>query len=273
MTSSSEKTFSQAPSPPVPVPLSGPLQDALAEALPRLYGVQPDPLVRELDRRLNGRPGTGELEAVLSGTADGGGDSRRRPPRATSDALERSGLAQECKRRHRSAAPPLPAQPPGGGLAPVATVKLQTLLAELEQTGPGRLAETIADDAQNGAVRPAVPPRADQQQRRPWQGLLKQSLRPCCGGPGTGKTATVVQMWPAGSQPQAPLRVSTLILPATGKAAATAQQAIDSPLRSLPETLRASCWAFPCTTLHRLLESRGNSLRRSRQHPLLGFWW
>ena len=77
------------------------------------------------------------------------------------------------------------------------------------------------------------------------------------GGPGTGKTSTVLHMLLRALEHQPKLR-ARLAAP-TGKAARRLQDAI----RSHPKT------AFlPCTTLHRLLEARPGGFGRHRRNPL-----
>jgi exodeoxyribonuclease V alpha subunit len=72
------------------------------------------------------------------------------------------------------------------------------------------------------------------------------------GGPGTGKTSTVAAMISAVQQhyPQARIHLAA----PTGKAAARLGQ--------------ASGDRHPCSTLHRLLEQRGDRFLRNRHHPL-----
>jgi exodeoxyribonuclease V alpha subunit len=77
------------------------------------------------------------------------------------------------------------------------------------------------------------------------------------GGPGTGKTSTVLHMLLRAFETQPQLR-ARLAAP-TGKAARRLQDAI----RSNPITA-----ALPCTTLHRLLEARPGGFGRDRRHPL-----
>ncbi len=77
------------------------------------------------------------------------------------------------------------------------------------------------------------------------------------GGPGTGKTSTVLHMLLRAFENQPKLR-ARLAAP-TGKAARRLQDAI----RSNPITA-----ALPCTTLHRLLEARPGGFGRHRRNPL-----
>jgi len=95
--------------------------------------------------------------------------------------------------------------------------------------------------------------RLDPQQRKAVQAVLERQLVLLEGGPGTGKTSTVLAMVEAVGHQQPDCRIQ-LAAP-TGKAAARLKAAI-APL------------ALPCTTLHRLLESRGERFGRNRQHPL-----
>ncbi len=77
------------------------------------------------------------------------------------------------------------------------------------------------------------------------------------GGPGTGKTSTVLHMLLRAFEKQPKLR-ARLAAP-TGKAARRLQDAI----RSNPITA-----TLPCTTLHRLLEARPGGFGRHRRNPL-----
>ena len=82
--------------------------------------------------------------------------------------------------------------------------------------------------------------------------VLSQRLVVLQGGPGTGKTSTVSRMLQAVLERDPSCRVE-LAAP-TGKAAAR--------LRAATEGL------YPCGTLHRLLESRGDHFGRTRTNPL-----
>ena len=77
------------------------------------------------------------------------------------------------------------------------------------------------------------------------------------GGPGTGKTSTVLHMLLRAFETYPKLRAG-LAAP-TGKAARRLQDAI----RSHPTTA-----SLPCTTLHRLLEARPGGFGRHRRNPL-----
>jgi exodeoxyribonuclease V alpha subunit len=92
----------------------------------------------------------------------------------------------------------------------------------------------------------------DGHQRQAVAAVLSHGLVLLEGGPGTGKTSTVAAMVAAhrAREPHGRLHLAA----PTGKAAAR--------LRA------ATRGALPCTTLHRLLESRGDRFGRNRGRPL-----
>ncbi|MEB3173416.1 MAG: AAA family ATPase [Cyanobacteriota bacterium] len=85
--------------------------------------------------------------------------------------------------------------------------------------------------------------------------VLRHRLVLLRGGPGTGKTSTVVQMLAAAVRHQPQLQIH-LAAP-TGKAAARLGAAVSAGAAGLETPLAAALQALPCTTLHRLLEARG----------------
>ena len=99
---------------------------------------------------------------------------------------------------------------------------------------------------------PLGPLPLDAQQRQAVATLLHQGLVLLEGGPGTGKTSTVAGMIAAlrAREPGARIHLAA----PTGKAAARLRAATGGTL--------------PCTTLHRLLESRGERFGRHRGRPL-----
>ena len=124
-----------------------------------------------------------------------------------------------------------------------------------------------ADPAQGiEARRRAAAAGLDPQQCEAVQALLSRRLVLLSGGPGTGKTSTVVQMLAAALRLQPNLRLH-LAAP-TGKAAARLGAAVASGAAALEPELAAALQELPCSTLHRLLEARGESFRRSRDRPL-----
>jgi exodeoxyribonuclease V alpha subunit len=108
----------------------------------------------------------------------------------------------------------------------------------------------------------------DQQQSAAVLALLEQRLVLLSGGPGTGKTSTVVQMLAAALRLQPQLRLQ-LAAP-TGKAAARLGAAVAAGAAELDPDLTERLARLPCGTLHRLLEARGNGagFRRSAALPL-----
>ena len=86
------------------------------------------------------------------------------------------------------------------------------------------------------------------------------------GGPGTGKTSTVVRMLAHALCESGERRIG-LAAP-TGKAAARLKESVRAGLSQLPETLQAPLLDLPCATLHRWLQARTDGYRRNRHHPL-----
>ena len=219
-----------------------PLQQAMAEALPRLYGVGADPALRRHTDALLEALSRGELSIPLE--------------RETAAALAASPLLQT---------PDAPLVIEGGQLAwrRWQTLRQEVLAALLKRavTADGAAAGSprldLSKAAPEGdpglgasAVSAVVP--LDPQQRQAVEAVLRQRLVLLQGGPGTGKTSTVARMLDAVLQRDPATRIQ-LAAP-TGKAAARLSAATDG--------------RYPCGTLHRLLESRGDRFARNRRHPL-----
>ncbi len=217
------------------------LAAALAEALPRLHGVAADPLIDELIAALATALARGELELDLAGPAP--------------EAIRSEGWPEA--HRQSLAKSPLAAEPEG----PLVLVAGQRLMWRLWQQQRQQVLTTLIERARS---RPAaadqaahettteVLSRLDERQRQAVRAVGLHGLVLLEGGPGTGKTSTVAAMIAAAQATAPGLRVH-LAAP-TGKAAARLRSATGGQL--------------PCTTLHRLLESRGGSFGRDRRHPL-----
>jgi exodeoxyribonuclease V alpha subunit len=218
-----------------PPPWLPPLGAALAEALPRLYGVPPDPRLTELIQALLWALEQGDLAIDLQGPAPQGISSEGWPE-AHRAALEASTLAL----------------PPHGPLAldgnqlrwrrwqQLRQAVLEELMRRAEHQTPLQEGLAAAD-------------RLDAQQLLAIRTALERNLMVLAGGPGTGKTSTVAHLLEAVAQQKEEARIH-LAAP-TGKAAARLRAATGS--------------RWPCTTLHQLLESRGEGeFRRNRQRPL-----
>jgi len=106
------------------------------------------------------------------------------------------------------------------------------------------------------ALRRAADAGLDAQQCGAVEALLRQRLVLLSGGPGTGKTSTVVQMLAAAWRLQPELRLQ-LAAP-TGKAAARLGAAVAAGAAGLESGLADRLHGLPCGTLHRLLEARGD---------------
>jgi exodeoxyribonuclease V alpha subunit len=234
----------------------GALGLGLAEALPRLHGTPPDPLVGELITALTAALARGELELDLRGPR----------PAEVSEAAWPEG------HRRALAASPLGGDPDG----PLALEgdrlqwrrwqrQRQSVLGALvdragalepgaggEAPGAGEPGAVEPEAGEAGAGDPGAPRRLDARQRQAVAAVLRHGLVLLEGGPGTGKTSTVAAMIAAHRAQQPGARVH-LAAP-TGKAAGRLRAATGGTL--------------PCTTLHRLLESRGDRFGRHRGRPL-----
>jgi exodeoxyribonuclease V alpha subunit len=217
-----------------------PLAAALAEALPRLHGTDSDPRLEELITALSLALERGELELDLAGPAPPGVAAAHWPS-AHRRSLAASPLCQE----------------PHGPLALEGSRLLWRRWQRRRQGVIGELLHRAAPPRPPAAAPepldlPAGAARLDRHQRRAVAAVLEHGLVLLEGGPGTGKTSTVAAMLEhlAAREPAARVHLAA----PTGKAAAR---------------LRAACGArWPCTTLHRLLESHGEGFRRDRRRPL-----
>ena len=108
----------------------------------------------------------------------------------------------------------------------------------------------------------------DPQQCAAVEALLQRRLVLLNGGPGTGKTSTVVQMLAAALRLEPGLRLQ-LAAP-TGKAAARLAAAVSQGAQPLEAPLAQRLQQLNGLTLHRLLEARGDGagFRRDRRRPL-----
>jgi exodeoxyribonuclease V alpha subunit len=224
------------------------LAEALVEALPRLAQAEPDPRLAELIRALTAALARGEPELRLHAPAPAEVDARHWPD-GHRQALEGSPLAH----------PPLgPLVLDDGRIVWRRWwERRQSVLENLirrAQTTPSGAAAAGEPRPEEPAAEASEPGdgRLDPDQRRAVAAVLHHRLVLLQGGPGTGKTSTVARMLARVERHQAGARLH-LAAP-TGKAAAR--------LRA------ASGGRHPCTTLHRLLESRGEGFARNRHNPL-----
>ena len=87
------------------------------------------------------------------------------------------------------------------------------------------------------------------------------------GGPGTGKTSTIVQMLARAVTLRPGLKIG-LAAP-TGKAARRLEEAVRKGLETMPPPQRQALTSLPCSTLHRWLQARPGGFGRHQQHPLM----
>ena len=221
-----------------------PLSLALAESLPRLHGVAADPLIGELITALSLALERGSVELGLAGPAPEG-VTPELWPESHLEALRQSPLVRE----------------PDGPLAVVDDrllwrrwqLQRQQVLQDLLSRAlpcPLPIATALEPARVSGIPQQAL--ALDACQLQAVQAVLRHGLVLLEGGPGTGKTSTVAAMLTAVLE-QAPHARIQLAAP-TGKAAAR---------------LRAATGGrWPCATLHRVLESRGDGFGRHRGRPL-----
>jgi exodeoxyribonuclease V alpha subunit len=240
------------------------LAPALVEALPRLVGAPADPAVLELLAALAAALERGELELDLAG-APPAEVSQERWPAWHRQALAHSPLAVEASALETRPEAPLVLQDDSLRWRRWHR-QLQTVLEALIAQADQPLAETAGPEAIARAVERARQAGLDGQQQRAVAAVLGHGLVLLGGGPGTGKTSTVVQMLAAALGHQPALRLH-LAAP-TGKAASRLSQALRAGASGLDPELAARLSQAPCTTLHRLLESNGERFGRHRGHPL-----
>lgn len=146
--------------------------------------------------------------------------------------------------------------------------QLRQCISSLIALGQERLEPAPRASQQRQALQTAAAAGLDPQQCGAVEALLQHRLVLLSGGPGTGKTSTVVQMLAAALRLQPELRVQ-LAAP-TGKAAARLGAAVAAGAAALEPALASRLQELPCGTLHRLLEARGDGagFRRGPGRPL-----
>jgi exodeoxyribonuclease V alpha subunit len=101
--------------------------------------------------------------------------------------------------------------------------------------------------------------------------VVRNELTIICGGPGTGKTTTVLQILARLLQKAGNERLRVALAAPTGKAAARLEETLRIGLETLdcPEEVKTRL-PVNASTIHRLLGVRGNSIyfRHDRQNPL-----
>jgi len=238
---------------------------ALAEALPRLVAPEAglDPALADLIAAFGTALGAGQLELDLAAPPPEGLTGQGWPERYR-QALESSPLAVRADALHTAPAAPLVLD--GDRLRWRRWhEQLASTLGALEQRARDPLAPPAAAELE-AARRRAAAAGLDPTQQQAVLTALSQRLLLLSGGPGTGKTSTVVQLLAALLRQRPHLRLQ-LAAP-TGKAAARLREAIEQGCRQLPGDLAASLLLTPCSTLHRLLESSGERFGRHARRPL-----
>ncbi|MCP9931782.1 AAA family ATPase [Cyanobium sp. AMD-g] len=226
---------------PTPQPWVAALGPSLAEALPRLYGSHCDPLIGELIHALTAALARGELELDLNGPAPAG-VSEASWPEGHGRAVADSPLCRD---------PDGPLALEAGRLQWRRWQRQRQEVIEALISRSGSL-KPPASGAMAGAEGLPELAALDGRQRQAVAAVLNHGLVLLEGGPGTGKTSTVAAMIAAvrAAEPGGRLHLAA----PTGKAAGRLRAATGGTI--------------PCTTLHRLLESRGDRFGRHRGRPL-----
>lgn len=261
--------------PAQPQGFASPLAQALIEALPRLCaGENPggsptdpsltDPSLVDLIGALAAALEQGELELALGGPAPEGIDPQGWPERQRL-ALAATPLAVRASELERR--PEAPLVWSGDRLRWRRWhLQLEACLGQLTARALAPLSPPLEPAAVELAVAGAAAQGLDRQQQQAVAALLRHGLVLLGGGPGTGKTSTVVQMLGALLALRPELRLH-LAAP-TGKAAARLRSTLQEGSQRLAGPLAERLGQVPCTTLHRLLESSGERFGRNRRHPL-----
>jgi exodeoxyribonuclease V alpha subunit len=140
-------------------------------------------------------------------------------------------------------------------------LQLQQCLDQLLERAQAQPQPAVAPRALQAAQQRALQAGLDPQQAQAVAAVLQHRLVLLLGGPGTGKTSTVVQLLDAALRQWPEGRIQ-LAAP-TGKAATRLAQAVANAAGAGPLA------AIPCGTLHRLLEAQGEGrFRRGARLPL-----
>ena len=235
------------------------LASALADALPRLYapGAELSDELLDLIRALANALEAGALELDFSGDA----------PEGLDPALWPEAYRQAAARSELASGPEAPLVLSGERLRWRRWhQQLEHTLSALVQRArePLPQAPSAADVA--AARQRAAHAGLDASQQQAVAAALRHRVLLLSGGPGTGKTSTVVQLLAAVLAQHPGLRLQ-LAAP-TGKAATRLREAIERGASALAPELAAPLLAAPCSTLHRLLESSGERFGRNARHPL-----
>ena len=148
-------------------------------------------------------------------------------------------------------------------------LQLQECLDQLLERAQGQPLPAVEASALKAAQGRAQQAGLDPQQAQAVAAVLTHRLVLLLGGPGTGKTSTVVQLLAAALRQWPAARIQ-LAAP-TGKAATRLAEAVASAAsaETVEPALQPRLAAIPCGTLHRLLEAQGEGrFRRGPRQPL-----
>ena len=243
--------------------LAAALTDSLLRLLPPAAG--PQPLLPAVVEALSQALERGQLALDLDGEAPEGIEASAWPEGVLA-ALEASAwLVEEPQLEDR---PEAPIVRDGRWLRWRRWhQQLQHCLDQLGERAAAALEPATPAAALKQARAAAEAAGLDAQQSEAVVAVLRQRLVLLLGGPGTGKTSTVVQMLAAALRQRPGLRLQ-LAAP-TGKAAARLAEAVAGAAQGLEAPLPQTLASVACGTLHRLLEAQGGGrFRRGLRHPL-----
>ena len=150
-------------------------------------------------------------------------------------------------------------------------LQLQHCLDQLVERGCRGPDQAVDPAVLQRAQRRAAAAGLDPQQAQAVAAVLRHRLVLLLGGPGTGKTSTVVQLLAAAlrEQPQGRVQLAAPTGKAATRLAEAVLQAAGASGESLEPELQQHLATIPCGTLHRLLEAQGEGrFRRGPRLPL-----
>ena len=247
-------------------PLSTALGDTLLRLLPPAGGA-PEPLLQAVVAALSAALERGALALDLQGEAPEPVPADAWPD-GLLQALEASGWLADADALEQR--PQAPIVRDGRWLRWRRWhLQLQQSLDQLLERARSQPEPAVPASALQAALKRAQAAGLDPQQAEAVAAVLRHRLVVLLGGPGTGKTSTVVQLL-AASLRQWPQGRAQLAAP-TGKAATRLAEAVAEAAAAgtLEPDLRQRLEAIPCSTLHRLLEAQGEGrFRRGPRLPL-----
>lgn len=124
-----------------------------------------------------------------------------------------------------------------------------------------QFAKTLAESTINYGFE-----KLNKEQKQAIQAIRNQNIILLSGGPGTGKTSTIVQMIRNALYLHPGISIG-LAAP-TGKATRRLRESVEQTLNTIPSKERGDLVNLPCRTLHRWLEASPRGFLRNKEIPL-----